>query len=151
MQMAIGASKELGKNHLTVSRTVETGVLWPQFSRSKRKPLMNFIARLFVFLALIGTCSFCDAADPPCAARAIDRAKQLVTFHSGPDDRMTIDKTVKELPSMRNPEDPKQKFEVLEIWGYIYKGRYRMRFIYYNSPATSCLLMGEEILEYARM
>jgi hypothetical protein len=64
---------------------------------------------------------------------------------------MTIDKTVKELPSMRNPEDPKQKFEVLEIWGYIYKGRYRMRFIYYNSPATSCLLMGEEILEYARM
>jgi hypothetical protein len=52
---------------------------------------------------------------------------------------------------MRNPADPKQKFNVLEIWGYIYKGRYRMRFIYYNSPATGCLLMGEEILEYARL
>ena len=64
---------------------------------------------------------------------------------------MTIDKTVKQLPSLANPEDPKQKFEVLEVWGNIYKGRYRMRFLYYNSPATSCLLMGEEILEYARL
>jgi hypothetical protein len=51
---------------------------------------------------------------------------------------------------MRNPEDPAQSFKVLEVWGYIYKGKYRMRFIYFNSPATSCLLMGEEILEYAR-
>ncbi len=112
---------------------------------------MNFIARLFVILALFGAYSLCDAADLPCAAGAIDRAKQLLTFHFGPDDRMAIDKTVKELPSMRNPADPKQKFNVLEIWGYIYKGRYRMRFIYYNSPATGCLLMGEEILEYARL
>jgi hypothetical protein len=111
---------------------------------------VNFIARFSVFLSLIGTCSFCYAADIPCAAGAIDRAKQLLTFHSGPDDRMTIDKTVKQLPSMRNPEDPAQSFKVLEIWGYIYKGRYRMRFIYFNSPATSCVLMGEEILEYAR-
>jgi hypothetical protein len=63
---------------------------------------------------------------------------------------MTIDKTVKQLPAMRNPEDPAQSFKVLEIWGNIYKGRYRMRFIYFNSSATSCLLMGEEILEYAR-
>jgi hypothetical protein len=66
---------------------------------------MNFMARFLVFLGLIGTSSFCDAADIPCAAHALDRAKQLLTFHSGPDDRMTIDKTVKELPAMRNPED----------------------------------------------
>ena len=111
---------------------------------------MNFIVRLFVVLALFGAYSLCDAADLSCAAGAIDRAKQLLTFHSGPDDRMTIDKTVKQLPSMRNPEDPAQSFKVLEIWGYIYKGRYRMRFIYFNSRSTSCLLMGEEILEYAR-
>jgi hypothetical protein len=112
---------------------------------------MNIIARFFLFLGLIGTCSFCNAADIPCAASAVDRAKQLLTFHAGPDDRMTIDKTVKQLPPMRNPEDRTQKFDVLEIWGNIYKGRYRMRFIYYNSSATSCLLMGEEILEYARL
>jgi hypothetical protein len=112
---------------------------------------MTVVTHIFAFLALIGTCSFCSAADPPCAARAIGRAKQLLTFHSGPDERMTIDKEVKQMPSMRNPEDPKQTFEVLEVWGYIYKGRYRMRFIYYNSPATACLLMGEEILEFARL
>ena len=111
---------------------------------------MNFIVRFFFFLGLIGTCCFCYAADIPCASRAVDRAKLLLTFHSGQDDRMTIDKTVKQLPSIRNPEGPTQSFKVLEIWGYIYKARYRMRFIYFNSPATSCLLMGEEILEYAR-
>jgi hypothetical protein len=110
---------------------------------------MNIIASVLVFLGLIATCSSCYAADI-CAASAIDRAKQLLTFHSGPDDRMTIDKTVKQLPSIRNPEEPAQSFKVLEVWGYIYKGKYRMRFIYFNSPATSCLLMGEEILEYAR-
>jgi hypothetical protein len=112
---------------------------------------MNIVPRLFVFLAVLGTYSLCNAADPPCAARAIDRAKQLITFHSGPEDRMTVDKTVKELPSIRNPQEPRQKFEVLEIWGYVYKGKYRMRLIYYNSPAVSCLLMGEEILEFASM
>ena len=112
---------------------------------------MNFLTRFLVLLGLIGTDSFCSAADPPCAARALDRAKQFLTFHYGPDDRMTIDKTVKQMPSMRNPEDPSQKFDVLEVWGYIYKGRYRMRFIYYNSPATRCVLIGEEILEYARL
>ena len=112
---------------------------------------MNFILRFLVSLGLIGTWSVCYAADIPCAARALDRAKQLLTFHSGPDDRMTIDKTVKQLPSIRNPEDRAQTFNVLEVWGHIYKGRYRMRLIYFNSPATSCLLMGEEILEYARL
>jgi len=84
-------------------------------------------------------------------ARALDRAKQFLAFHYGSNDRMTIDQAVKQLPSMRNPEDPSQRFDVLEVWGYIYKGRYRMRFIYYNSRAVGCVLMGEEILEYARL
>lgn len=109
---------------------------------------MRFIAGLVVLSGLIG---ICRAADHPCSAEAVDRAKKLLAFHNGPDDRATVDKTVKQLPSIRNPQDPKQKFDVLEIWGYIYKGRYRMRFIYYNSPHTSCVLMGEEILEYARL
>jgi hypothetical protein len=99
----------------------------------------------------MGTCYFCKAAGSACAAGAIDRAKQLLTFHAGHDPRMTIDRTVKQLPVMPNPEDPKKTFEVLEIWGYIYKGKCRMRFIYYNSQATGCSLMGEEILEFARL
>lgn len=111
---------------------------------------MIIIARFLILLSLVGIRSVCHAADIPCAARATDRAKQLLAFHFGPDDRITVDKSAKRLPSLRNPEDPAQSYEVLEVWGYIYKGRYRMRFIYFNSPASSCLLMGEEILEYAR-
>ena len=38
------------------------------------------------------------------------------------------------------------KFDVLEVWGHIYKGDYRMRFIYAQIK-DSCTLMGEEILE----
>jgi hypothetical protein len=112
---------------------------------------MNSVAPVFALLVLIGSCSFCRAADPACAEGAINRAKQLLAFHAGADERTTIDKTAKQLPSIRNPEDPNQKFEVLEVWGYIYKGKYRMHFLYYNSPATRCLLMGEEILEFARL
>jgi hypothetical protein len=112
---------------------------------------VNSITRFVVFLSLIVSCSLCNAADIPCAAGAMDRAKQLLTFHSGPDERMKIDETVKQLPSMHNPAEQKQEFEVLEIWGNVYKGRYRMRFIYYTSPVVNCVLMGEEILEYARM
>jgi hypothetical protein len=112
---------------------------------------VKFLALRYLCLVLLAGGSFCKAAEPPCAAAAIDRAKQLLTFHFGPDDRMTIEKAVKQLPSLHNPADPKQKFDVLEVWGHIYKGLYRMHLIYYNSSSTSCLLMGEEILEYARI
>jgi hypothetical protein len=112
---------------------------------------MHFIARLLMFLALSCAGGLAYAADPPCAANATQRAKQLLTFHTGPDERMEIEKAVKQLPSIRNPEDRAQSFEVLEVWGTIYKARYRMHLIYFNSPGTSCLLMGEEILEYARI
>ena len=111
---------------------------------------MKLAISLYVAVTLLGAYTVCSAAQPACAANAGDRAKRLLIFHSGPDDRMTIEKTVKQLPSLPNPADPKQKLDVLEIWGYIYKASYRMRFIYYNSPVTSCLLMGEEILDYSR-
>ena len=112
---------------------------------------MKPIVRLIGLIILVITPCLCHAADAACAAAARERAKQLLTFHAGADARMTIDSSVKQLPAMVNPADPKQTFDVLEIWGYIYKGRYRMRFIYYHSPATSCLLMGEEVLEFARL
>ena len=47
-----------------------------------------------------------------------------------------------------NPANPRQKFQVLEVQGTIYKGQYRMRLIYFRS-GSGCLLMGQEILEYA--
>lgn len=109
------------------------------------------IARFSILLTLMLNWCVAQAADSNCAAGATERAKQLLIFHAGSDERITIDKAVKQLPSMRNPADPRQTLKVLEIWGYIYKGKYRMRFIYYESPATGCVLMGEEILEFARM
>jgi hypothetical protein len=118
------------------------------------EPLTEIFRRLScsalrLALVLICTNLICTAAEPVCAVNALTRAKLLLTFHSGPDQRMTIDKTVTRLPPLRNPENPKQKFEVLEVWGEIYKARYRMHLIYYNSASTRCLLMGEEILEFA--
>jgi hypothetical protein len=54
----------------------------------------------------------------------------------------------KELTSLRNPANRKQLFDVLQVWGHFYKGQYRMRFIYARLLGE-CLLMGQEILEYA--
>lgn len=86
----------------------------------------------------------------PCAAHAIKQAQRLLTFHFGPDDRIEIDKAVKLLAPIKNPANPKQMFDVLEVWGNIYKGQYRMHLMYARMPGD-CTLMGQEILEYASL
>ena len=83
-----------------------------------------------------------------CSSAATEQAKKLLAFHFGSDNRIEIDKSVKELAPIHNPANQKQLFDVLEVWGYIYKGQYRMRFIYARLPGE-CILMGQEILEYA--
>lgn len=83
-----------------------------------------------------------------CNKEATEQAKKLLAFHFGSDERIEIDPKIKELTPIRNPVNKKQQFAVLELWGYIYKGRYRMHLIYYRLP-DSCLLMGQEVLEYA--
>src|SRR5262245_24569544 len=83
-----------------------------------------------------------------CAAAAVDQARKLLVFHIGPDDRITIDDAVKPLAPIRNPANRAQRFDVLELWGRVYKGEYRIRLIYAR-PRGECVLMGQEILEYA--
>jgi hypothetical protein len=39
---------------------------------------------------------------------------------------------------------------VLEVWGRIYKGQYRLRLIYARIP-NECVLMGQEVIEYASL
>jgi hypothetical protein len=85
-----------------------------------------------------------------CSSAAAQQAKKLLAFHFGQDDRIEIDKSVKRLAPIHNPANNKQLFDVLEVWGYIYKGQYRMRFIYAQLPGK-CVLMGQEILEYASL
>ena len=83
-----------------------------------------------------------------CAGAAVDQARKLLVFHVGLDDRLAIDDAVKPLAPIRNPVNRAQRFDVLEIWGHVYKGQYRIRLIY-AQPGGECVLMGQEILEYA--
>ena len=83
----------------------------------------------------------------PCDADAIKRGMPLLKLHFEADqlDNASVDDTVKELPPIKALKG-KGKFDVLEVWGHIYKADYRMRFIY-AQVSDSCLLMGQEILE----
>jgi hypothetical protein len=85
-----------------------------------------------------------------CSGDATEQAKKLLAFHFGADNRIEVADSVKKLPPLRNPANKKQSFDVLEVWGYIYKGQYRMHFIYAKLPGE-CVLMGQEILEYANL
>lgn len=84
-----------------------------------------------------------------CKDNALKDSEKFLSFYRDNDDRISIDNKVTPLKKIKNPQNPSQQFDVLETWGYIYKGKYRMRFIYY--PGADCALMGEEILEYANL
>ncbi|MGZ5008235.1 MAG: hypothetical protein ACXWFI_11410 [Methylobacter sp.] len=84
-----------------------------------------------------------------CTAEAIAQAKKLLDFHFGPDNRTEIDKNVILLKPIKNPAG-KGKFDVLEIYGHIYKGTYRMHLIYAQTD-NQCLLVGQEILEMTNL
>ena len=112
---------------------------------------MKHILKALLLLTLLSLPVTTYAA-PQCAAEARIQAKKLLSFHSDGDERVEIlaDEKVKELPPMRNPVNKKQKFQVLEVNGYIYKGAYRMRLIYYRS-GSECVLMGQEVLGLANI
>lgn len=109
-------------------------------------------ALFFALLAALATTA--QAATKPsgtaCAADAVTQAKKLLAFHTDNDARAEVSGPAKPLPSIVNPANPKQRFDVLEVWGYVYKGQYRMRLEYYRL-GDSCVLMGQEILEHASL
>lgn len=95
-----------------------------------------------------------SAAAHPCDDDAKRRAAVLLSLHFADDvvadmqtENQGIGDEVTELAPVKSLKG-KGKFDVLEVWGYIYKGEYRMRFIYAQIP-DSCVLMGQEILESA--
>jgi hypothetical protein len=105
---------------------------------------------IFACGALLFATTVQAAPDHPCAAAATKQAQRLLAFHFGPDDRIEIDQGVKVLAPIRNPANKKQWFDVLEVWGNVYKGQYRMYFIYARMKGD-CVLMGQEILEHASL
>jgi len=101
-----------------------------------------------VLLAIASTAQAAPAHR--CAADAVKRAGPLLALHFEDDstaenDRLSIGEDVKTLPPVRSLKG-KGSFDVLEVWGYIYKAQYRMRFLYAQIPGE-CVLMGQEILE----
>lgn len=105
---------------------------------------------MMIPLLLAAAAAAAAPANPahPCANDARDRALKLLRFHADGDNRATIDpaslRKIGTVPSLVG----NRRFDVLEIWGSVYKGEYRMRLIYAN-PAGMCVLMGEEILEHS--
>ncbi|HWM45466.1 MAG TPA: hypothetical protein VNR11_00980 [Xanthobacteraceae bacterium] len=72
----------------------------------------------------------------------------LLRLHGGakPDEPVgSVDDKVKVLAPVRALKG-KGRFDVVEVWGHIYKADYRMRFLYAQIRG-SCALMGQEILE----
>ena len=110
--------------------------------------------RALVFALLAGLATTAQAATKPsgnaCAADAMIQAEKLLAFHTDDDERAKVSGPAKPLPSIVNPANPKQRFDVLEVWGYVYKGQYRMRLEYYRL-GDDCVLMGQEILEHASL
>lgn len=107
--------------------------------------------RAIILTALIFSLpTVAQAAGHPCAADAKEQAEQLLLLHTENDDRAAIDDEVTVLPSFKNPANPKQRFDVLEVMGYVYKGEYRIRMIYAQMPGA-CVLMGQEILGLASL
>jgi hypothetical protein len=105
---------------------------------------------LLALLLGIGWLGIVQASPPRCAKDALEQAQRLLVFHVGEDDRIEIDPEVVEKASLRNPANKDQTFQVLEVWGTIYKGQYRMRLIYYPL-GQECVLMGQEVLEYSSL
>ena len=100
-----------------------------------------------VLAALLVMLAPATALAHPCDADAIKRGMPLLKLHFESEqlENAGVDDTVTELPPIRALKG-KGKFDVLEVWGHIYKADYRMRFIY-AQIADSCVLMGQEILE----
>ena len=82
-----------------------------------------------------------------CSADAVAKATQLLRFHGNVETTEPVDvgKQVKVLPPIKALKG-NGRFDVLEVWGHIYKADYRMQLIYAQIKG-SCLLMGQEILE----
>ncbi len=106
---------------------------------------------LFIMLFLLCTSTYAQG-EHLCEQNAIEQAGKLLKFHFGEDHNLSIsvDDTAKVMHPIKNPKNNKQSFDVLEVWAAIYKGEYRMRFIYAQMD-DSCVLMGQEILEYANL
>jgi hypothetical protein len=109
---------------------------------------MKLFASIIAILLLTSLSAVCQEHPHADSARA--QARRLLSFHSENDERAGIDPKIRQLRSIRNPAGGR-RLEVLEIWGFVYKAQYRMRLYYAKLLDGDYVLMGQEIVEYARL
>jgi hypothetical protein len=115
---------------------------------------MRALVVLFFFAVTIVAAPAWEAPSHRCAADAVTQSKKLLTFYlrldePGAFDSWSVDESARQIdsvPAIRGT----QRYDVFEVWGRVYKGRYRMRFLYALSDGA-CALMGEEIMEDATL
>jgi hypothetical protein len=90
------------------------------------------------------------ATEHACAAQARRQATALLAFHVDTDRPVSVEEAVTVLPPLANPAAPAQHFDVLQLWGHVYKATYRIRLLYAQVPGP-CVLMGQEILDYSKL
>jgi hypothetical protein len=109
----------------------------------------TFAVRIAVSALLAGITTAAAAPAPHrCAADAIERGMPLLKLHFETTDELGsagVQPNVKVLPPIRALRG-NARLDVLEVWAYVNKADYRMRFIYRQSKGD-CTLMGQEILD----
>ena len=93
---------------------------------------------------LLGKAASADTGHT-CSSNAVSRAGKLLVFYADPDGPWAVDKNAIKIGTVAAIHG-KRRYDVLQVWGYIYKARYRMRFIY-ATVGGQCVLVGEEIFE----
>jgi hypothetical protein len=97
---------------------------------------------------MLSTATLAAQERHPCAGDALARATPLVTLHLDDADlakSIAFDASVKTLPAIKALKGD-GRFDVLEVWGHVYKADYRLRFIYARIKGA-CVLMGQEVVE----
>ena len=79
-------------------------------------------------------------------------SEELIVFYRHPDEtgfsgQWSVDESAAKVRTVAAITG-KRRYDVLQVWGNVYKGRYRMRLIY-AIVRGECVLMGEERLEDA--
>lgn len=112
-------------------------------------------ATLRTILTILLCLFFFDAAHATkltCLDVAIEKAPKLIEFHFGNLNGFNVEidrDSAKNLKQIKNPADVSENLAVVEIWGSVYKGNYRTRFIF-STKDGGCLLVGQEVIEVDR-
>lgn len=108
-----------------------------------------------IMLTIILCSFFLDAAHATrltCLDVAIEKAPKLIEFHFGSLNGFNVEidsDSAKNLKQIKNPADSSENLAIVEIWGSVYKGNYRTRFIF-STKNGGCLLVGQEVIEVDR-